>query len=70
VDGIEQKFADRVIPVDAAVDQRCGELAADRTCPVIDTLIAATAVVHDLTLVTRNTDDVAGINIKTINPWI
>jgi toxin FitB len=44
VDGIETTFADRVLPVDAAVARLWGELSAGRSLPVIDTLIAATAM--------------------------
>src|ERR1700689_4356694 len=46
VDGIETMFADRVLPVDAAAARLWGELSAHRTLPVIDTLIAATAIGH------------------------
>jgi toxin FitB len=41
VDGIETTFTDRVLPIDAATARRWGELSANRTLPVIDTLIAA-----------------------------
>jgi toxin FitB len=54
VDGIETNFADRVLPVDAATATCWGELSAGRSLPVIDTLIAATAISRGLTLVTRN----------------
>ena len=69
VDGIETTFADRVLPIDAATAQRWGELSALRTLPVIDTLIAATAMRHDLTLVTRNVRDVASTGVPLIDPW-
>lgn len=46
-----------------------GILSADRGRPIIDTLIAATAMVHDLTLVTRNTADVQGLSLAVLNPW-
>lgn len=69
VDGMEQSFADRIVPIDAAVSRRWGELSADRSRPVIDTLIAATALVHGLTLVTRNGSDMRGIDVPIINPW-
>src|SRR5438477_11029439 len=49
VDGIEMTFTDRVLPVDAATARRWGELSAGRSVPVIDTLIAATAISHGLT---------------------
>jgi predicted nucleic acid-binding protein len=46
MDGIETTFADRVLPIDAAIARRWGELSANRSLPVIDTLIAATAISH------------------------
>lgn len=69
VDGIETTFADRALPVDAAAARRWGELSAGRRLPVIDTLIAATAVSHGLTLVTRNTRDVASTGVPVVDPW-
>jgi predicted nucleic acid-binding protein len=70
VDDLEANFADRLLPVDAAVAQRWGEVSADRSRPMIDTLIAATALVHGLTLVTRNTADVRGLAVPVIDPWV
>lgn len=69
VDGIETIFADRLLPVDAAVARLWGELSAGRSLPVIDTLIAATAIASGLTLVTRNTRDVAATGVPLVNPW-
>jgi predicted nucleic acid-binding protein len=69
VDGIETTFADRVIPVDAAAARIWGELSAGRSLPVIDTLIAATAICHGLTLVTRNTSDVEPTGVPLVDPW-
>src|SRR5208337_2890620 len=50
VDSIETTFADRVLPVDTAAARLWGELSAGRSLPVIDTLIAATAIIHRLTM--------------------
>jgi toxin FitB len=69
VDGIETTFADRVLPVDGAVARIWGELSAGRALPVIDTLIAATAIARGLTLVTRNTRDVAATGVALLDPW-
>jgi toxin FitB len=66
---IETTFTRRVLPVDAAVARRWGELSARRSLPVVDTLIAATALVHGLTLVTRNVRDVRATGADTFNPW-
>jgi len=70
VDGIERRFADRLLPVDAATARQWGELSSVRTLPVIDALIAATAIRHGLTLVTRNTRDVEGTGVPLFNPWL
>ncbi|MGA2438243.1 MAG: type II toxin-antitoxin system VapC family toxin [Acidobacteriaceae bacterium] len=69
VDGLEFSFADRILGIDAATARLWGELSAERPRPVIDTLLAATAVVHGLTLVTRNTSDVQDIDVKLHNPF-
>ena len=69
VDGIETTFADRVLPIDAAAARLWGELSAGRGLPVIDTLIAATAIGHGLTLVTRNTRDVESTGVPLVDPW-
>lgn len=69
VNGIETTFADRVLPIDAATARRWGELSANQSLPVIDTLIAATAISHGLTLVTRNTRDVESTGVPLVDPW-
>jgi hypothetical protein len=69
VDGIETTFADRVLPIDAVTARCWGELSANRSLPVIDTLIAATAISHSLTLVTRNTCDVESTGVPLVDPW-
>jgi len=69
VAGIETTYADRVLPVDTSVARIWGELSAGRSLPAIDTLIAATAMVHGLTLVTRNTRDVELTGVPVIDPW-
>ncbi|MGB7188756.1 MAG: type II toxin-antitoxin system VapC family toxin [Acidobacteriaceae bacterium] len=69
IDGLEYSFADHILGIDAAIARLWGELSAERLRPVIDTLLAATAMVHDLTFVTRNTADVQGTKVKVFNPW-
>jgi predicted nucleic acid-binding protein len=69
VDSIERRFGDRILSVDAEIARIWGELSAGRTRPVVDTLLAATAIRHGLTLVTRNVRDVQGIDVRLINPW-
>lgn len=62
-------FGDRALPVDAAVADEWGRLNGIRPVPVIDGLLAATAKVHDLTLVTRNAADVKGLGASVLNPF-
>lgn len=61
-------FADRVLPVDAQVAERWGALNVPNPVPVVDGLLAATALVHDLVLVTRNVKDVAGTGVRLLDP--
>lgn len=69
VQGIETLFANQVLPVDAAVARVWGELCAAQSFPVIDAAIAATALAHGLTLVTRNTKDFALTGVPILDPW-
>jgi predicted nucleic acid-binding protein len=69
LDGIELLFSDRIIPIDPAIASVWGELNADRNLAVIDSLLAATAKVYDLTLVTRNIKDIETTGVKYLNPW-
>jgi toxin FitB len=69
VDGLEFTFGDRILGINAATAKLWGELSAQRPRPVIDTLLAATAIVHELTFVTRNTSDVQDIDLKLLDPW-
>lgn len=69
VEGLEFSFADRILPIDAATARLWGDWSGERPRPVVDTLLAATAVLHELTLVTRNLRDVRGIPVKLHNPW-
>jgi predicted nucleic acid-binding protein len=65
-------FTGRVLPVDAAVADRWGKIAAGAGRPlgVVDSLLAATAATHSLQLVTRNVRDFIAIPITTVNPWL
>jgi hypothetical protein len=69
LEGLEAGFADRILGVDASVARLWGDWCGDRPRPVIDTLLAATAAEHGLTLVTRNTRDVSGLPVRVHNPW-
>lgn len=64
-------FTGRILPLDAAVADRWGRLvaAAGRPLPAIDSLLAATALEHDLILITRNVKDFVGLPVEIFNPW-
>jgi predicted nucleic acid-binding protein len=64
------RFEGRILPVDTAVARRCATLHALRPRSQRDALIAATAFVHSMAVVTRNTADFAGAGVKLINPWV
>ena len=67
--GIGQFYEDRLLYVDGDVSESWGRLQAGRRAPVVDALIAATARVHDLTVVTRNTRDFAKLDVRLLNPF-
>lgn len=69
LDEIVERFADRVLPVTADVAQRWGLLNATKAGPVIDCLLAATALVHDLTLVSRNERHLRPTGARVLNPF-
>ena len=62
-------FGERILPVDTAVARRSAALHVPDPRPVRDSLIAATALVHSLTVVTRNVADFAPMGVKVVNPW-
>ncbi len=66
---VDKAFSGRVLAVDRLVADEWGRLDAGRPLPVIDGLLAATARIHRMTLVTRNTADIAGLDISLLNPF-
>jgi toxin FitB len=66
---LNENFAERIIPITAPIADRWGRLNAGDPLSVIDSLIAATALENDLTLVTRNIDDVRRTGVKLLNPF-
>ncbi len=66
---IETHNFGRIFALDAETCDIWGKLNAIRPIPVIDSLLAATALQHDLTLVTRNVQDVANTSVKLLNPF-
>ena len=72
---IEILFEGRVLPVTQPIAARWGQLdgtrkSAGRPLSVPDGIIAATALEHHLTIVTRNTKDFTGLGLALINPWL
>jgi|SRR5580658_873515 predicted nucleic acid-binding protein len=63
------EFADRILSVDVVVAQRCAHLHVPDPRAERDALIAATALVHGMTVVTRNVNDFAATGVKLLNPW-
>ena len=67
--GLEDRYADRILPVTAAAAQKWGRLSSLHPIPTVDALLAATALAHDLTLVTRNVNEVAHTGVKLLDPF-
>lgn len=63
------EFAGRTLPVDTAVAQRCARLHVPNRRGERDALIAATALVHGMTVVTRNVADFKPTGVSLFNPW-
>ena len=72
---LNQRFKNRVLNITIEEINKWGEILATAEknaypLPAIDSLIAATALVHDLSVVTRNTKDMEGSGVEIINPWV
>lgn len=63
------EFSERTLVVDTAVAQRCARLHVPDRCGERDALIAATALVHGMAIVTRNVADFQSTGVMIINPW-
>ena len=68
-DHVLPTFTDRILPVDVPIARRSAALHVPDPRPVRDALIAATALVHGLTLVTRNVVDFEPTAVKVLDPW-
>lgn len=66
---VRPEFAGRVLPIDDAVATRCAHLHIPNRRNEADALIAATALVHGLTVVTRNVQDFMDASLVLIDPW-
>lgn len=64
-----REFGARVLPVDLATAEFWGKISSNRTLPLADGLLAATALAHDLTFVTRNTKDIKETGVRYLNPF-
>ena len=62
-------YTGRILPVCFKVTRVCAPMHVPDKCPERDALIAATAIVHNMTVVTRNEKDFAGMNCPLFNPW-
>ena len=66
---VDRAFGERILPIDRAVANEWGRLNANRPLPVIEGLLAATAKIHRMTLVTRNIADIADLDVHILNPF-
>lgn len=67
---VKRVMQGRILPITQAVAERFGYLNSPNPLPVIDGLLAVTALEHDLILVTRNTKDVERSGVKLLNPFL
>lgn len=63
------EYDDGIVPVDRKIGEMWGQLRARHPEPAVDKLIAATALVYNLTVVTRNIRDFEAIGVKMFNPF-
>lgn len=68
-DQVLTRFEGRILAIDTAVAQRCAQLHVPNPRAERDALIAATALVHGLTVVTRNVGDFEPTGVPLLNPW-
>ena len=68
-DYVMRSFSGRILPVDIDIVLRCAALHVPNPCSYRDSLIAATALVHGMTVVTRNVAHFARTGVQTLNPW-
>ncbi len=66
---VRTAFAERILPIDERIAEEWGRLGVPDPLPAIDGLLAATARTHGLTLVTRNTADMARTGVEVLDPF-
>lgn len=69
LDSLAAAHSDRILSIDQAVAEEWGRISAPRSVPVVDALLAATATVHRMTLVTHNVADVADLAAEFLDPF-
>jgi len=73
-DELQPQFQGRLLPIEVQVMKTWGQITGQalrhgRPVSYVDSLLAATAITHGLMLVTRNSKDVEGLPVQTLNPW-
>jgi toxin FitB len=68
-DKVLPTFNGRILSIDTTVAQKCATLHVPTPCSERDSLIAATAMIHGMTIVTRNVSDFESTGVAIINPW-
>ncbi|MGF9567535.1 type II toxin-antitoxin system VapC family toxin [Neorhizobium sp. JUb45] len=66
---VRPEFSERILPIDDAIATRCAHLHVPDRRNEADAIIAATALVHGLAVVTRNIQDFQGTGVVLVNPW-
>jgi predicted nucleic acid-binding protein len=66
---LTREHADRILPIDRRVSEQWGKLSAGRSGSPVDLLMAATAIAHELVLVTRNVREISWTGVAYVNPF-
>lgn len=69
IDGVERRMRGRILVVDTEVAAIYAKMQQKRDRPIMDALLAATAIAHGLTMVTRNVRDFVHMEVEILNPW-
>jgi len=70
LDSLVADYEDRILPITERIAERWALITVPDPLPVVDALLAATAIEHDLVLATRNTEDVERSGVRLVNPFI
>jgi predicted nucleic acid-binding protein len=69
LDSVVADYGDRILPVTSGICEQCARITVPDPLPVVDGLLAATAIEHDLVLVTRNVAGVGRAPVRVVNPF-